>query len=410
MTSISSELKKNRCQIEECRETIIMFDVNLEPWEKLPEEFEKSKTLIMRGSYPLMPEEPKVGIFYRIYPEKCISGNGTAYHGGVRIGKNPKKLLIYFNGGGVSYDEYSAARGWNAFTGNMDGYYCNDGEWVGDYFLSKGMNAKRDDNPFLDWSAINILYCNGDFHCGNGDFPYTALDGSKRLMPYHGYKNTLEVIRMAKKWLPDSDQILIAGSSAGGFGVALMADDVISEFPNCKDITCVVDSSVLFCDKWQRIAREVWHSPEHIWKKLKTDNLMLDSYAALYEKYGDDVGYLFMCSIRDALLVVSQNDLDGKGHTHDIESGIKFQEKLAELCSEIVRRIPKAGLYIFTGPMDAPGYDDSLLTLHCALNNPFLFDHKEEGKNPCEWILNAMDGKIERLGLANLECKHQDRK
>ena len=60
-----------------------MFDVNLEPWEKLPEEFEKLKTLIMRGSYPLMPEEPEVGMFYRIYPEKCISGNGTAYEYGI---------------------------------------------------------------------------------------------------------------------------------------------------------------------------------------------------------------------------------------------------------------------------------------------------------------------------------------
>ena len=381
-----------------------MFEINLEPWEKIPEGFEEKKSLIMSVCYPLMPKEPEIGKFYRIYPDGCISGNGTKYHGGVRIGKNPKKLLIYFNGGGVSYDEHSAARGWNAFTSDVDDtYYSNDGEWIGDYFLRSGLNAKRDDNPFLEWSAINILYCNGDFHCGNGNFPYTALDGSERVMPYHGYHNALAVIRMAKKWLPNPEQILIAGSSAGGFGVSLLADDVIQEFPKCQDITCVVDSSLLLCDRWQQIAREVWHSPEHIWKRLKTDNLMLDSYTALYEKYGDRVRYLFISSVRDALLVVAQNDLDGRGHTHDIESGIRYQNNLKVLCGEIVEKIPKAGLYIFTDPMDAPGYDDSFLMLHCVLNNSFLFDCKEEGKSPCEWILNAMNGKIERLGLVNLE-------
>ena len=381
-----------------------MYEVNLQKWEKLPENFEAMKPLIQSICYPLMPENPETGKTYRIYPEGCVSGNGTAYHGGVRIGKNPKKLIIYFNGGGVSFDEYTVARPSNAFTFHEeDTYYSNDGEWIGDYFLREGMNAVREDNPFMEWSLINLLYCNGDFHCGDGEFPYTAQDGAKRIMPYHGYRNVLAVIEMAKRWIPKPEEILIAGSSAGGFGVALLADDVIQAYPDCKNITCVVDSSLLFSKKWSRIAREVWHSPEHICNRLTGDNLIMDCLTALYDKYDDRVKYMFMCSVRDALLVKAQSALDGKGQIVDIEGGVSFEKDLQNFCRQLQERIPNVGLYIFTGPMDAPGYDEYKLTLHCALNNHFLFDHTEDGKTPCEWVVNAMNGQVERLGLALLE-------
>lgn len=388
-----------------------MFECNLEPWEKLPENFDTIKAVVQAGCFPLMPREPEIGKCYRLYPQGCISGNGTAYHGNLRIGKNPKKLIIFFNGGGVGFDEYTISRPSNAFTGHIeDTYYSNDGEWIGDYFLHTGLNAKRDDNPFLDWSMIHILYCNGDFHSGDGDFPYTAQDGSRREMPCHGYRNAMAVIRQAKKYLPEPEQILIAGSSAGGFGVSLLAEDIIGQFPDCGDITCLVDSSLLVKADWQRVARKVWHSPAHIWKRLTGENLVLDSCRALKQAYGDRVRVLFLCSVRDALLTVAQNALDGKGQTFDRASGIRFQKRLKEMCSQLTESIPEVGLYIFTGPMDAPGYDDDCLTLHCALNNPYLFDYQEEGKTICQWILEAMDGSVQRLGLSLLEELPEERK
>lgn len=380
-----------------------MFELNLEPWEKLPENFEAMKPVIQSMSYPLMPSAPETGKFYRVYPPHCVSGNGTPYHGGVRIGTKAKKLLIYFNGGGVSYDEHSVSRPNNAFTGHIaDTYYNNDGEWIGDYFLLHGMNAARPENPFLSWSAIHLLYCNGDFHCGNGEFPYTAQDGSPREMPYHGYRNAMAVIELAKRYLPEPEQILIAGSSAGGFGVALLADDVMRAFPSCTDVTCVVDSSLLLHKHWQHIARDVWHSPAHIWQRLESDNLVLDCLTDSHRRYGDRVRCLFMSSVRDALLCIAQNGLDGNGQIFDRASGERYQETLRRMCAALTERIPSVGLYVFTGPMDAPGYDDAQLTLHCALNNAYVFEHTEDGKTPCEWIVQALSGNVQRLGLCNL--------
>lgn len=87
-----------------------MFEINLEPWEKLPENFDDLAPLVKKICNPLLPDEPEIGKLYRIYPEGCISGNGTAYHGNVRIGRVPKKLIVFLNGGGGSNNEYMAAR------------------------------------------------------------------------------------------------------------------------------------------------------------------------------------------------------------------------------------------------------------------------------------------------------------
>lgn len=380
-----------------------MFEMNLEPWERISEEFEKLEPLVRAISFPLMPEVPEVGKMYRIYPEGCVSGNGTAYHGNVRIGKNPKKLLIFFNGGGVAFDEYTVSRPNNAFTGHIeDTYYSNDGEWLGDYFMRGGINADREDNPFREFSCINLPYCNGDFHCGNGEFPYTAQDGSRRMMPFHGHRNAMAVIEMAKKYLPEPEQILIAGSSAGGFGVALLSEDVIEAFPNCQNVTCVVDGSFLLSDRWDKIARDVWHAPEHICRRLKTNDLMLDSYLTLHEKYGDRVRYLFDCSPRDALLIQAQSALDGEGQVTDAARGVKFQKNLTKCIHRMREEIENVGLYIFVAPMDSGNYDESL-TLHCVFHNPAVFDHTEEGISPCQWVINAMAGDVRQIGLAHLD-------
>jgi len=386
-----------------------MFELNLEPWEKLPENFDLLAPLIKKISNPLMPDEPEISKLYRIYPEGCISGNGTAYHGNVRIGRAPKKLIVFLNGGGGSYNEYMAARPSNAFTGGLeDTFYSNDGEWIGDYFLREGMNKEQDGNPFLDWSMIHILYCNGDFHAGDGELPYTARDGSRRIMPYHGYRNALAVIRLAKQYLPEPDELIIAGSSAGGFGVSLIADDIIQAFPDCRNITCCVDSALGIKADWQGVAEKIWHSPQHIVEYLKTDNLVQDYLLALHEKYGDRIRILFLCSARDALLAVNQSALDEKYEKASLESGRRFQQDLAKMCEILRRKIPGIGLYIFSGPMDAPGYDDQLLTLHCALNNYFLFEGQEDGKTVADWLLAATAGNVEQLGLAWLQAGDEE--
>lgn len=380
-----------------------MFEMNLKPWEKVTEEFERLKPILMASANPVLTGTPETGKLYRIYPKDAVSGNDTPYHGNVRVGSDGKKLLVYLNGGGCSFDEYSAARPWNAFTLHQtDTYYSNDAEWFADWFIRMGVGDAREDNPFNTWSLINLPYANGDFHSGDGEFPYTAQDGTPAIMQYRGYRNVMNTIALAKTILPDPDTLLIAGSSAGGFGTAMLADDIIEAFPAAKNITVCVDSSLLLCDRWRSIATNVWHSPEHLIQRIKSDNLTLDHLTALHWKR-PEIKILFLCSVRDALLTVAQCALDGKGQTHTKTDGDRFCRDLKTMCADLQSAIPNVGLYIFTGPMDAPGYDEDELTLHCALNNRFLFDHTEEGATVTEWLTDAVNGTVRTIGLSHLE-------
>ena len=380
-----------------------MFETNLEPWEKLPDNYKTLAPLIMSICFPPLKDKPEIGKYYRLYPDGCISGNGTKYHGNIRIGKEPEKLLIYLNGGGVAFDGHSAARPNNFFTLHQkETYYSNDGEWIGDYFLREGLNAQREDNPFLDWSAIQILYCTGDFHCGDGECSYTAQDGTPRMMPCYGYRNAMAVIDLAKQYLPAPKQILIAGSSAGGFGVSLLAEDMIRKFPDCPNVTCCVDSSLILNPCWHDIAKDFWHAPKHIVERLSSGNLVTDCLKALHKKYGNAVRILFMSSIRDAMLPAMENAMMGKDLASDKASGDRYQKELKAMCRELMDAIPDLGLFIFTAPMDAKGWDETL-TLHCALNNYFFFERGTNGQSVCEWLMNAVNGKTEQLGLNLLD-------
>lgn len=381
-----------------------MKEIHLEPWETITDKVKPWLPLIEQRLYPELDGEPEIGKFYRIYPEGCVSGNHGPYHGVLRLGKERDKLIVFFNGGGVSWNEYTAAHPNGLFSGNLkETFYFNETEWLGDGVLENGIGSRREDNPFKDWTVIDMPYGTGDFHCGTGDFPYTALDESSRTLAHHGYRNTMAVIQMAKQWIGEPRQLLIAGNSAGGFGVSLMAEDVIRQFPGCRDITCLVDSSILLKENWAEVAKKVWHAPEHIYKRIHTENIMLDSYVALYQCFGDQVRYLFDCSVRDAGLTQCQNALDGKGMVFDRESGERTQYELKRMCGQLREKIPNVGIYISDNITGDPQFDSLGLTCHCFLEGESFFDNKVDDKSVCEWLWNAMNGKIEHIGLRLLD-------
>ncbi len=379
------------------------MELKLEPWERVPERLAPMLASIDARKFPVLPEEPELGKYYRVYPGAGYSAKGEPFHACLKLGQVSDKLLIFFGGGGVSWNEYTAARPNNLFTGHLEqSHYFNDLEWMGDLLPMEGICSDREDNPFRDWNILVIPYATGDFHCGAGNFPYMALDGSHRELCHHGYLNTCSLIQQVKHWVGSPKTLVIAGNSAGAFGVTLMADDIIAEFPDCNDITCVPDSALLISRDWRRIAREVWHSPVHICDRLTGNNIALDSYTALYQKYGDRLRYLYICSVRDALLASCQNALDGGKLIYNKEMGERFQKDLTEMCHSLIRQIPGIGLYLFSAPWSAPGYEAAELTEHCVLGTPLMYTLQEEGRTPCDWLCDALTGNVSQIGMAYL--------
>ena len=58
--------------------------------------------------FPKLNGEPKIGQWYSIYPEGAKSSDGSEWYGLMRLGSSDK-VIVYFFGGGVSIDEYTAA-------------------------------------------------------------------------------------------------------------------------------------------------------------------------------------------------------------------------------------------------------------------------------------------------------------
>ena len=139
----------------------------------------------------------------------CIAG--TPYSVFTKAG-NPKNLLIFMQGGGACWQDF---------------YFCNIlaedqepppppiGIWGDSFPPDSGMLP----NPIADYSIVYMPYCDGSVFSGDND----VIDPSFPVGPirfHRGLQNASAGIDMAKNRFPNARRILLAGSSAGGVGVA----------------------------------------------------------------------------------------------------------------------------------------------------------------------------------------------
>ena len=343
------------------------------------------KTVLVK--HPELKGEPEIGKWYRITPAGTKSSDGSEWHGLIRLGTE-NKVVVYFFGGGASINGYTSERGKEFFATTAS---------VQDFVASGGIGSSAEENPFRDWTFLVLPYASGDFHSGTGEYHYT--DGGNEKIVYHnGYNNYSAFMDAATSYVGEPDTLLVTGFSAGGFGTSLLADDVIDRFPSAKNITVCVDSSLLLYDGWHETAVDLWHSPEEISNRLVTDNLVLDSLTALYEKRGDSVKILFDCSYRDDTLQQYQAYIRTGTMTKDKENGDLFQKDLAEMVKGLQDNIPGIGIYIWNHAEDAETHN----TQHTIISSN-VFDKLEDGVSVADWIVAAVNGEVQSHGLALLE-------
>lgn len=180
-----------------------------------------------------------------------------------------KNLLVYFNGGGACWDDATciASLAPSNVPGARPSYNpsineANSPEVAGGIFDD---NNKR--NPFKDWSKVFIPYCSGDIHIGTGEKLYSDVDGSVTgfpgapvLVKHHGFDNFLAV----REWLKQnvasdsrhgSEQknrkiknLLVTGSSAGGYGATLNFPYLQSTFPEAEAFMLADGSQAVVTD------------------------------------------------------------------------------------------------------------------------------------------------------------------
>lgn len=335
--------------------------------------------------FPKLNGEPKIGQWYSIYPEGAKSSDGSEWYGLMRLGSRDK-VIVYFFGGGVSINEYTAAHPESFYAANANNQaFLTDG----------GISSGGKENLFRDWTILVCPYSTGDFHTGTGEYPYTDDSGNQKVLYHNGYLNYSLFLDETLKYVGAPDTLLVTGFSAGGFGTSLLADDVISRFPSVSNATVVVDSSLLLMDNWHDVAANIWHSPEEILERLHTNNIVLDSLTALSDKRGDSVKILFDCSVRDGELAKYQSYIDTGVSNANAETGDVFQANLKAMVEGLQQNIPNVGIYIWDG------YSylfDKNLTQHTIISTKF-FAPLNGGRSICDWIMDAVNGDVQTYGL-----------
>lgn len=333
-------------------------------------------------SFPKLKGEPEIGKWYEVEVDGAKSSDGSEWHGIFRKGTE-NKVVVYFFGGGVSITPETSEGGTEFFATTM---------LAQDFVAQGGIGSDAEDNPFKDWSFIVIPYATGDFHAGTGTY-----EGKKTV--YHtGYSNYTAYVEQIKQYIGEPDTLLVTGFSAGGFATSLLADDVIDHFPSAENVTVCVDSSLLLYDGWHETAVNLWKAPAQISDRLTTNNLVLDSLTALYQKRGDSVKILFDCSYRDDTLMQYQSYINSGKMDKTKELGDNFQRDLKEMVNGLQTNIPDVGIYIWCYGEDTNTHN----TQHTIISSN-VFDKLGNEKSVGDWIYDAVSGDVKTYGLDLLD-------
>lgn len=157
------------------------------------------------------------------------------------------KLLVFFNGGGACWNDATCVTSL-ALTNVPGGRPTyNPSMYVENSPVSAAgiFDDENPRNPFADWSKVFIPYCTGDIHIGSNDVLYedttgviTGVQGAPVPVRHRGFDNFMAVREWLKNYYANSStrlrKMLVAGSSAGGYGATINFPYIQTAFPHTR--------------------------------------------------------------------------------------------------------------------------------------------------------------------------------
>lgn len=145
-------------------------------------------------------------------PRPCVNGENENTYVMVSRGSS-EKIFIYMQGGGA---------GTSYLTSQMMVITLNPKfEQTADS-TSGIFNRKENRNPFKEWTMVFIPYSTGDVHAGNRVISYKApLSQESKTVHHAGMVNVTTVLRWVARQNFDFDNMVLGGSSAGGYGTIM---------------------------------------------------------------------------------------------------------------------------------------------------------------------------------------------
>ena len=339
---------------------------------------------------------------YRFFPEGAVSSDGSRYHCLFRTGTE-NRLLIVLDGGGMVFDRLSAAypSGDTYEEGTLSFYdaYCKPSKNA--YARLSIFHERCRNSPFYGWSMLYVPYATGDFHAGAGEFTYQDTEGKERIFYAHGNINLHLCIDFIKQFCPDPEQLVVLGCSAGGFGTALVGNDILDCFPDCKDCACIVDGAAFDFD-YRECAEQLWHVPPSIGAAIHTSDIVSDGLEYLHEHQKDRVKIGYVISIKDFALTRFQNYIDTR---KEMGWPPEATERTYRIISDTVKRlkksIPSFSFFLYNynfNDINGKPVPENGATSHCCLWVPEFVRFQREGCTGLEWVKNVISGKQTQIG------------
>lgn len=195
------------------------------PWKLYPGEYE-----VVQETYVTNPSEidissmdnlknfpvddPSNGMDWKKVqlPRPCVNGENENTYIMVSRGTS-ENILIYMQGGGAGTGYLTSL----AMVRTLNPSFNQTSKHNGGIF-----NRKENRNPFKNWTIIFIPYSTGDVHSGNRVVNYQIpLKPKSKTVHHAGAVNVKTTLRWVEKQNIAFDNIVLGGSSAGGYGTVL---------------------------------------------------------------------------------------------------------------------------------------------------------------------------------------------
>ena len=170
-------------------------------------------------------------------------GNGAPTGIGVNLNPSATRVLIYLEGGGACWNAetcYQIKTTAYFSTGYTEADFTTESTDA-TYLAAPGgfFDRTATANPFKDYSYVYVPYCTGDIFGGNN---VVALGSNTA--HFVGYADMTAFLERIAPTFPSVDRVILAGSSAGGFGALINWEQTQNAFGSIR--VDVIDDSGTF--------------------------------------------------------------------------------------------------------------------------------------------------------------------
>lgn len=329
---------------------------------------------------------------------KTTATDGSKFFLYTRKGAS-RNLMIYFCGGGACWDGETAHIPLSLRSYLKQGQFGYYFARIPFYILSmhRGIFDQRPDNPFSEWNIVFIPYASGDFHIGHTTARYENRNGSKsRTVRHNGRNNVEEALQWIYRNFETPEKLLIAGSSAGGFGSAFWGSKIANHYASAE-IYHLSDSSFLVTDQWPTIVDNNWKAE---FQRTFSYPMEADMIGAAFRHNGTAMPahsvLLHACTVHDKVLTSFQNRLNGKGDEINRQSTEEWSRQFRASTRRLDEQLPNFYYFLTDHEYDSTTHT----TPHTLLPMKAFYEAKEEGTKLITW-LDGIIHKNKRVSLGS---------